>query len=195
MKVKLHFFGSNVSTRLTVLTTALTVALDGRGDVFTQTFVDVEHVQVDAPQLGDEGMTNSFAGSDVCLEDAAELAHRLCILQDVHVLHTRCTTNTSFRGMELHSDRLDEEGSVRLSYLCSLLDDAVPHLVGQQHVLLYQQLLNRQVSLSSNHVAHCLVKRVNLETIKGLETPPNTDDQTPEQHRRRCSPAVAAGHK
>lgn len=64
----------------------LTISLYSRGNVFTQALVDIEHVQVDPPQLDDEWMADSFAGSDVCLQDAAQLTHRLRILQDVHVL-------------------------------------------------------------------------------------------------------------
>ena len=50
------------------------------------------------------------------------------------------------------------------AYLGGLLDDAVPHLVGQHHVLLYQVLLDRLVRLGPNHIAHSLVKGVNLGT-------------------------------
>lgn len=50
-----------------------------------------------------------------------------------------------------------------VSHLSGLLDDAVPHLIRQQHVFLYQKLLNSLVCLSSNHVAHCLIKCMNLQ--------------------------------
>lgn len=64
----------------------LTIALDGRGNVFTETFVDVEHVEVNSTQLDNKRMTDSFTGSDVGLQDAAKLPHRFCVLQNVHIL-------------------------------------------------------------------------------------------------------------
>lgn len=48
------------------------------------------------------------------------------------------------------------------AHLCSLLNDAVPHLVGQQHVLLYQVLLHTLVCLCPNHVSNCFIKCVHL---------------------------------
>lgn len=53
-------------------------------------------------------------------------------------------------------------------HLSGLLDDAVPHLVGQQHVLLYQKLLNCLVRLGADHVAHCLIKSVHLRRHKAV---------------------------
>ena len=52
--------------------------------------------------------------------------------------------------------------SDREAYLGGLLDDAVPHLVWQHHVLLYQVLLHRLVRLCSDHIAHSLVERMDL---------------------------------
>lgn len=49
----------------------LTVALDGRRDVLAQALVDVEHVQVNAAQLQNEGVTHSFTRPHISLQDAA----------------------------------------------------------------------------------------------------------------------------
>lgn len=54
-------------------------------------------------------------------------------------------------------------------HLSGLLDDAVPHLVRQQHILLYQKLLNCLVCLGPNHVAHCLIKSVHLRRQQGVK--------------------------
>lgn len=67
----------------------LTVGLDGSRDVLAQALVDIEHVKVDSAQLDDEGVSHRLAGSDVGLQDAAQLLHRLRVLQDVHVLGSR----------------------------------------------------------------------------------------------------------
>ena len=55
------------------------------------------------------------------------------------------------------------------AYLGGLLDDAVPHLVGQHHVLLYQMLLHRLVRLCSDHIAHRLVERMDLSAGRTQE--------------------------
>lgn len=69
----------------------LTVRLDGSRDVLAEALVDVQHVQVNPSQLDDEGVSHGFAGSDVGLQDAAQLLDRLWILQDVNVLSGRGT--------------------------------------------------------------------------------------------------------
>lgn len=69
----------------------LTVCLNSGRDVLAEALVHVEHVQVDAPQLDDEGVSHGLAGSDVGLQDAAQLLDGLRVLQDVHVLSRRGT--------------------------------------------------------------------------------------------------------
>lgn len=51
-----------------------------------------------------------------------------------------------------------------LSHLCGLLDDAVPHLIWQEHVLFYKMLLNSLISLCPDHITHCLIEGVHLQT-------------------------------
>lgn len=70
---------------------SLTVGLNGGRDVLAEALVDVEHVEVNPPQLDDKGVSHSLTGSDVGLQDAAQLLHRLCVFQDVHIL--RDSTN------------------------------------------------------------------------------------------------------
>lgn len=65
---------------------SLTIGLNGGRDVLAQALVDIEHVEVNPSQLDDKGVSDSLAGSDVGLQDAAQLLHRLCVLQDVHIL-------------------------------------------------------------------------------------------------------------
>ena len=50
-----------------------------------------------------------------------------------------------------------------LDVLRGLVDDAIPHLVGQQHVALNQVLLGHLVCLCADHQAHCFVECVNLK--------------------------------
>lgn len=66
--------------------TSLTICLNGSRDVLAEALVDVEHVEVNPAQLDDEGVSHGLAGSDIGLQDAAQLFHRLRVLQDVHVL-------------------------------------------------------------------------------------------------------------
>lgn len=146
----------------------LTVALDSRGDVFTQALVDVQHVQVDAAKLHYEGVADSLAGSDVCLEDAAQLTHRLRIFQDVHVLKEDTEVMKPYFTVTREARMWTQEHCVSLTHLCCLLDDAVPHLVGQQHVLLYEDLLDGLVSLGSDHVANSFVEGVDLRDARSL---------------------------
>ena len=53
------------------------------------------------------------------------------------------------------------------AHLGGLLDDAVPHLVGQQHVLPYQVLLHRLVRLGPDHLAHRPLELCHLKTHMG----------------------------
>lgn len=66
--------------------TSLTICLNGSRDVLAEALVDVEHVKVDPSQLDDKRVSHSLTGSDVGLQDAAQLFHSLWVLQDVHVL-------------------------------------------------------------------------------------------------------------
>ncbi len=66
--------------------TCLTICLNGSRDVLAEALVDIEHVKVNPSQLDDKRVSHSLTGSDVGLQDAAQLFHRLWVLQDVHVL-------------------------------------------------------------------------------------------------------------
>lgn len=61
------------------------VECDRLDDVFRHDFVHVQHVQVNAAQLQDVGVTESLAGSYVCLEYAAQLLDGRHGLQVVHI--------------------------------------------------------------------------------------------------------------
>lgn len=63
-----------------------------------------------------------------------------------------------------NSDEFDKPLISQSSHLCGLLDDAVPHLIGQKHVFFYKVLLDSLISLSPDHIAYCLVERVHLQT-------------------------------
>lgn len=66
--------------------TSLTVCLNGSRDVLAEALVDVKHVKVNPSQLDDKGVSHSLTGSDVGLQDAAQLFHSLWVFQDVHIL-------------------------------------------------------------------------------------------------------------
>lgn len=69
-----------------MLSVGLTVCLNGSRDVLAEALVDVKHVKVNPSQLDDEGVSHSLTGSDVGLQDAAQLFHSLWVLQNVHIL-------------------------------------------------------------------------------------------------------------
>lgn len=58
---------------------SLTIGLNGGRDVLAEALVDIEHVEVNPSQLDDKGVSYSLTGSDVSLQDAAQLLHRLCV--------------------------------------------------------------------------------------------------------------------
>ena len=66
--------------------TSRTICLNGSRDILAEALVDVEHVEVNPSQLDDKGVSHGFTGSDVGFQDAAQLLHRLRVLQNVHVL-------------------------------------------------------------------------------------------------------------
>lgn len=106
-------------------------------------------------------MSHCLAGPDVGLQNAAQLLHGLWVLQDVHVLKDGGEPEPLTRGSR--GSEMWVSGGM-LSYLGGLLDDAVPHLIGQQHIFLNQVLLNSLVCLGSNHISYCFIKRVHLYT-------------------------------
>lgn len=55
----------------------LTICLNGSRDVLAEALVDIEHVEVNPPQLDDKWVPNSLTSSDVGLQDAAQLLHSL----------------------------------------------------------------------------------------------------------------------
>lgn len=68
------------------MTSFLTICLNSSRDVLAEALVDIEHVKVNSSQLDDERVSHSLTGSDVGLQDTAQLFHSLWVLQDVHVL-------------------------------------------------------------------------------------------------------------
>ena len=61
--------------------------------------------------------------------------------------------------------KTDKSGNSRpVSYFSGLLDDAVPYLIRQQHILLYEVLLNSLICLGPDHITNCLIERVHLDT-------------------------------
>lgn len=140
--------------------TGLTVCLNGSRDVLAEALVHVEHVKVNPSQLDNKGVSHCLAGPDIGLKNAAQLFDGFWVLQDVHVLmdgrgaEEPLTNSLCVSEMWINSDTP--------SYLGGLLDDTVPHLIGQQHIFLYQVLLNSLVGLCPDHVPYCLIKCVDL---------------------------------
>lgn len=48
--------------------------------------VDVEHVQINAAQLYNIGMAQSFASSDICLEDVCQLLDSFRVFQHLDIV-------------------------------------------------------------------------------------------------------------
>lgn len=63
-----------------------------------------------------------------------------------------------------------------IPYLRGLLDDAVPHLIGQQHVFFYQVLLYSLICLGPDHITYSLVERVHLNTTKETDLKKSSDN-------------------
>lgn len=63
-----------------------TICLNGSRDVLAEALVDIEHVEVNPPQLDDKGVSNGLTSSYVGLQDAAQLLHSLRVFEDVNIL-------------------------------------------------------------------------------------------------------------
>lgn len=82
------------------------------------------------------------------------------------MLSTLVKRSTFLYKCDLDSKHLacSEYTQMGRSHLCGLLDDAVPHLVWQQHIFFYKVLLNSLISLCPDHITYCLIECVHLET-------------------------------